>query len=546
MNGNTQTIQSVIIHKKSLFQQKGFWLSVIFLVSFAFRAQDFYLFREFNADKAHQLQAAYELLQGHGVSLKTYDLNTFAAHQRPLLAWPPGYSYLVAGVSGLFGASVYNAAWMIDVLAFAILWCALLWFTIQLRFTLFQTGLLFLLAGFCRTPWIYTWSADALGTALFLLSAAANLYFVQKKSRSKIDWIGFALAQSGLVGAMCFLKYSLLPAYLSLAFSLFSFSWREKQKHFRTGFFLLAAAAVTFALLQLYNRVHSVQEGDAGNLYLQQTGWFFGNLKMYSAFLLKSFVYIDGFLDKANSQALLILAQLLNALLVAIILLHIGKRIWKGGADYFSHLVFVTTISICGFMAFLSVRYGQQVFVGTYRWTYVKEVRYFLPVVFLLAIYLIRHFHPRMPRTAFNAFAFAAVAFVAFYGLALHGYYKLTGNRAGSFDNLVGKLVRAKQYVNENRTGDTYFVAMTGNSAIDAEVTSLAAMDGTKVVISYDGIFPDDYLSPLFSKSKTLPSEKRVIVYLSNNLRVVDSLNPLLPRRIEGNTDGEKFLIVNP
>ncbi len=545
MTNELQEVELKPAGQRQFTKNRSLWLGLIFLLSLAFRYEDFYLFREFNADKAHQLQAAYELLQGKGVSLESYDLTDFQPHTRPLLAWPPGYSYAVAGISKLTGLSVYNSSWGLDVLALAALWCILLWFAVLLRFTLVQSAILFLLFGFCRTPWVYFWSADTLGTVLFLFSAVLNVNLMQRRN-GKNNLVLFALMQFAVICAMCFLKYSLAPAYFSLAIAAFSFSWKAKQKHYRTGFILLCSILLSFGLLAAYNVTLKANAAELGNLYQQERGLFFGNLLMFNAFFLKSLFYIEGFLQKAGSHKLEVFIQVLNLALVFLVLFHIGRRMIKGKADYFSHLVFWTTLSVCGFLSLLSVAYAQETFIGTYRWTYVKELRYFAPAVFLLVIYLIQNFQLRLPRTAFSALAFALIGFAVLYGFGLNGYYMLTKNRAGSFENMDGRIVRANQFMHERQDSNTYFLSMTGNSETDAQATSLAAISGSKVVITYDGTFPDAYFSTLFSKSKRLPPEKKIIVYLNKNEKVLDSLNPSLRHRVEQNKNGEEFLLVNP
>lgn len=485
------------------------------------------------------------MLHGKGVSLESYDLSTFQAHERSLLAWPPGYSYAVAGVCKVTGLSVYQSSWAVDVLAMAALWCVLLWFTFLLRFTLLQTTVLFLLAGFCHTPWVYLWSADTLGSVLFLFSAALNVYFIQRDP-GKRNSAWFVLLQFLLIGAMCFLKYSLLPAYLSLALSIFSFSWKGKKKNFIPGLFLIGAIIISLALLFLYNKNLSGHTNEMGNLYQQQKGLFFSNLLMYDPFLLKSLIYFEGILQRLQSYRAESFIRLLNISLVLLTIAHIGRRMLGGRADYFSHLVFWTVVAVCTFLSVLSLFYQQQKFIGTYAWTYVKEFRYFTPVTFLLTLYLIRNFHFRMPRTVFSGFAFVFIGFAAVFGLGLSGYYKFTHNKAGSFENMVGHVTGANKFVHEKQDSNTYFVSMTGNSGIDAQVTSLAAISGSKVVISYDGAFPDSYVSPLFSKDQPLRQGKKVIVYVSENQKILDSLNPRLPHSIEQDEKGDTFLLVNP
>lgn len=518
---------------------------MIFVVSLLFRYQDFYVFREFNADKAHQLHAAYDLLRGKGVSLESYDLNTFQAHDLPLVAWPPAYSWLVAGTSKITGLSVYQASWAVDVFFIAVLWCVLLWFTFLLRFTLLQTGLLFLFAGFFRTPWFYLWSADVIGTVCFLLAAALALHYVQQKN-GRLSLAVFAVLQALLIGLMCFLKYSLLPAYGSLAASLFSFPWGGKRKQHKAGIALAFIIFVSLALLMLYSKTYSGGATDIVKQSQSPKGLYPANLSMYNAFFLNSFIYLEGFLQRTHTYFWQYLLQLLNVLLVGTILFQIGKRMWAGKADYFSHLVFWTTVFVCGFLALLSLVYPPETFIGRYSWTYVKELRYFLPAVFLLIVYLLRHVRFRRPRTAFSALIFAFVGFTALFGFALNCYYKLTKNRAASFDNMVGRLIKAEKFVESRQDSNTYFVSLTGNSGMDAQATSLAAISGSKVVISYDGVFPNSYLSPLFSTARPLAHGKKVIVYLNDNVRIADSLNPQLPHHIEQNADGDKFLLVTP
>ena len=88
---------------RSAERMKFLFFALIFISTFFFRLNEFYNYRDFNTDKARQLHGAYNLMQGKGVSFKSYDLNNFTPSYRPIIDWPPAYSFFTAGISYISG-----------------------------------------------------------------------------------------------------------------------------------------------------------------------------------------------------------------------------------------------------------------------------------------------------------------------------------------------------------------------------------------------------------------------------------------------------------
>lgn len=532
--------------------RRALLLGLVFTFSLAFRFYEYYHFREMNTDKARQLQGAYELLRGNGLSFESYDLRTFQPAYVPIVEWPPGYSLLIAAISFSTGVDVYTASFILDGLCLAGLWACMAWLMSLLDFTLLQRCLLFLFLGLSKTPLNLISSSDLLGTVVFLAACTVAVWHVGLPPQRRRPALFYA-AEATCLLLMVFLKYSLLPACFAVGASLMAYSFFSKEKFYKTGLVLFGVLLLFIVALFIHNQWRSGHLTDMHNRYeTGKAGLHLDNLAMFNPFLVSGLVHIELFYQRFHIDTVRAIGLVLTAVLSAGVLLVIAERIKARRADYFDHLVYVTLFSVVGFLVLLSVYYPKDDHPTSHQWTYVKNFRYFAPAVFLLLLFLVRMLrYPARTLSWQNAMVHFTAACLLF-GIGLAGYYIITNNRAASYANLDGKFLRIKQVTDSLRHDQTYFVSLTrkhgddpGGRLTDTKATSVVATAGTKVVVSGENYFPENQYSVLFSDSALLPRGKRVIVFLDENTKMLDSINRNNRHWLGQTAYGERYLVIN-
>lgn len=526
-------------------------LAAVFLFSLVSRFNEYYHFREMNSDKARQLQGAYELLHGNGVSFKSYDLTTFHAAVIPIVEWPPGYSFAIAAISAVTGANVYTSSFLLDDVSLVGLWCVLLWLVALLRLSLPAAVLLFLFLGLSKPPLNLIPSSDLLGTVIFLVGCATALWYVAALPSTRRPAI-FFLIQTLCLLSLAFLKYSLLPAGFAIGASLLLYTLVNKEKFYKTGLMLLAILIVCLGVVFIYNFHRS---GHTNGLYdrytTQKRSLNLSNLALFDPFVVATFFYMDLFYQRFYIPTVQAVAQVLTLLVLTAVSFSIFKTLKQHRATYFNCLVLSTLISVVGFLAALSVYYPRDVH-PTHQWTYVRDFRYFSPVVFLLLLYLLKNlrwsFRTDQLQTVLATFTVTGIAF----GLLLSSYYIFSHNEAGSYVNLHGRYMRIRAAVDSLKNDQTYFISLTANAGDDpsgrlrdTKAASIVATTGTRVIMTSEGYYPASAYNVLFSKTKLLPRNKRVVVFYDDNTKVLDSINMNNPHRFGHTRFGEGYLVIN-
>ena len=504
-----------------------------------------------NTDKARQLEAAYELLQGHGVSLESYNLTTFQPAFVPIVEWPPGYSFLIAGTSFFTGGNVYKASFILDALALTGLWVCLLWLTSLLQFELLPRCALFLFLGISKPPLNEIPSADLCGTVAFLAACGLAVWHMSKPLLQRKPLIFFG-GQSVFLFIMVSLKYSLLPACFAIGASFIVYSFFSKENFYKTGLALLGLFGVCLFAVFLYNDMRSGHLNGLYNRYASpERHLHLSNLTLFNPFIIATFFHLDVFRQRFNIPVVQAVAVAATAALFIVIVIAIFQKIKKSQAVFFDHLVYTVIISVVAFLAALSVYLPKDIH-PTLQWTYVKDFRYFAPAVFMVLLYLLKNFRFELKRknlqTMLSVFTTASMAFALLLGI----YYWMIHNQAASYANLNEKYWRIQHVVDSLKNDQTYFISLTaqagddpGGRLQDTKAASVIATSGTKVIVSGEGYFPVANYSALFADSVLLAPGKQIIVFIDRNTKLLDSLNLHNRHQLGQTAYGEKYLVIN-
>lgn len=526
-----------------MLRQKSIYiLAIVFLATLLFRYNAYYTFREFNTDKARQLHGAYNLLQKKGVSLESYDLTHFRPLLKPINDWPPAYSYFTAAVAFVTGTDLYTSSVVLDFITLTGLWFILLWMSRLLSFTLLQQILLFVFLGISRVVLPRFLSADLLGATLFLLACCLVIRYIKQSNGNRLSNLIFYGLQFVFLLTMVFLKFSLVPAAATIGLSVLLLGYSKPDPVIKkTGFVLLSLFVLAMGVLFLYNKLVS-GDGITYNRVTTEKSLHFENLFLFNPFLVLSLFYSDPLYLRFGSpsfDAVLLFATLGIAACIAA---DVIKKLLQKNAGYFDALMLVSLVSVCGFLSYVSLKFPQDD-NGGYSWTFVKEYRYFAPVTLLFLVYGFREFETKRLFRSFSVWpVLMGLAFAT--TVLLESYYWITNNRSTSFDDIYGSVFRIGNYVKQNSDDDTYFLSLSGDWATDTEITSLAALNGTKVAVTYYNYFPDSTINVLFSGNKPVSAGKKVIVYYGSNTDVLRRLNPVNKRRIEKSPAGDPFIII--
>lgn len=156
--------------------------AVLAAVALAHQTWDQYVHCQFGWDKVDQLAAAVRLCAGRGLTLEELKAEDLALPMaRPLAGWPPGYSYLAAGLLGV-GLGIWQAALAIDALSAALYLTS--WYVLAARSRLGRRGRTwfwtFWALAYC--PLVRLTSSDQLAVALYSAGLAMGTMCVRASS----------------------------------------------------------------------------------------------------------------------------------------------------------------------------------------------------------------------------------------------------------------------------------------------------------------------------------------------------------------------------
>lgn len=527
---------------KNFVRKSNFFLTIIVLCTLLIRYNEYLTFREFNTDKARQLQGAYNLLKNKNISFESYDLNTFQAEYKYISDWPPAYSYFTAGISKILKIDLYTSSVILDFIAITVLWMALLWITNLLKFTILQQSLLFFFLSIAPSVLQQFLSADLLGVALYLVACGFCINYAQTAASNKQKNLLFYVIQFFLILIMLFLKFSLIPAALSLSISFLLLAYGTSNSvYIKPGLMLFGLFMLSLVLLFFYNsRIGensvTLQRITSGNQL------HFDNLLLFNPFIASALFYFAPLYLRFNEHIIHGIAMTITLAVIVLVAISFIKNIKERNLSYCDSLFISTLVLVSSFLIAISLRFPRE--TSTDGWTFVKEYRYFAPVILLFFIYAFK----RLKLNRKIGYNISALSFLIILSctstFVIQAYYKVINNKANSFNNLYGKVFDISNYVINRSDTNTYFLSLTNNALTDTELTSLVAIHGVKVSIRYYNYFPSSAINILFNKAKTIARGKKIIIYYGENKTILKNINPQNRFWIEQNGEGDEFLVI--
>lgn len=404
------------------------------LLAIAARAGQSIYFMTFTGDRAAQIEATHNFLNGHGFSVKEALLTDLSqSHYSLLIKWPPGYSVLLAPFYTLTGNNIFLSTAILDILvaiAFVLVARRLIR---QLDVPRYATNLYTLVAGFFLYSFTCESTTDVVCQLFFMIAVSCSLNFF----RGFRPMLNAALITFFLFGAAT-TRYLFIPVALAypLYFLVAGFVNR-KAAVIRTGAAMLVILIVLIGGLLTWQS----KAGGAATYYLaSEKGFFPENLRSFNPFILYTFINPDPTLVTLERATPLSYAQglgvfsLVNAILLPALLILVMTWLWKkrfrnpDQADHYYYLNLVGSGATIATLVYLSVTNAYFVDPPAPPWTFVQQTRYYsIPIFALQQTVFVLLFSPKSGRVAKWARNTAKIAFGLLLIFSLHAVYFTIG-----------------------------------------------------------------------------------------------------------------------
>lgn len=341
----------------------------------------------FHFDNSFGLGAAKNIVDGNGYATTQVFADDLAAVvYDPLGKWPPGYSWLLAGLMKVSGADAITALYIVNGIALVVFLGAVYMMIAALRFAPWARLLFMLFAGFFPYPFLGYWFADLVAVSFYTLAAA----LVVNANATGRGLLPKALLAALLCSYCIFLKYLYLPIAILplLVWGWFSLRYKLPDQ-FRAALAGSAIITLSAILLVLYQ---SNNTGQA--VYINPTGrgFFPEHITKMGPLIPASLADQDFMVNRVSrllhirfsqGHRLMLVANyvLLAALMVLLIVW------WKragGRHRLYTYLALVLSFATGGMLLFLSLTFAPYRSEFVTFWTYVQELRYYgIAVVFI-------------------------------------------------------------------------------------------------------------------------------------------------------------------
>lgn len=395
----------------------------------------------FHFDNSFSVAAAGNVAEGHGYATKQAlptDLSQIV--YEPINKWPPGYSWMVAGMAPLAGHDVIRAVYLVNIISIFFFLLGIYFTLNALKFPRAAVNGFVLFAGFFPYPFLGAWFADLAAVAFFTLAIGL---IMQAHATRKYITIK-AIAAAALCSFCIYLKYLYLPVAILPLLVWGFYALRTRQKRQFTAAFTGSLIVMTSAiLLLLYQSRHSGQP-----VYINPTGkgFFPSHLLEIGAVIPASLVDHD-FMTVQIARIFRLhyhtagsVLRIINYVLMFALLLWIFSW-WKSGGsgsteqgrtgrsrwnrNLYAYLVLIVSAATAGMLAFLSVTFAPYVAEFTPFWTYVEELRYYAIVIVFIQQWVFWYFVVNRPASSGWLYKTGRVAVIAivFVGILHSAYY---------------------------------------------------------------------------------------------------------------------------
>lgn len=354
---------------------------------------DQYVHCQFGWDKVDQLAGAARLCAGAGLALEELNADDLASPlARPLVGWPPGYSYLAAGLL-IAGLDIWHTALAIDILSAALYLAG--WYFLAGHSNMGRRGRLWMWVfwALAYLPLVRLTSSDQLAVALFSVALAMGAVCVRAgQAERAARGACRAVLAAVMAGLMAGLAGAVRFAYWPLAgvVPLGLFLSGSSRRWLNAGV-CAAATGIILGALAWYQHATTGHTTYLTSIYERPAAALQWPMLRHMAPFPAGALGLDLFWQRAHERLHLPgTAQVGTwglALLVLGAFFAAGYRAWRQRRGVGPLRAYIYTTGLCtllltlAMLCWLSLRYPP---IG--NWTHVQELRYYAPVFGFLTV----------------------------------------------------------------------------------------------------------------------------------------------------------------
>src|SRR5215204_95735 len=421
---------------KLLLSSKKIGIAIIALAVIVRLIHTTYFFN-IGTDRSFQFLAAYNLLEGHGISLAHINPGDLSNPvYQPLINWPPGYSVLLVLFYILFGNNYLAAGFaicIIAVIAFIIISRRIL---TLLGVPIFIVNSYTLLNAFLISYFSFLDNTDGIAITFFLIAFNYILLLHQTKK----NWLKNSFYIAACLFFCTTLKYLFIPvAFIPPIFLLIQGIINENAIFKKAGLLCLTILIISVGLLLLYQKHLS---GSFGYISEPVRGFYPEHLLRFYPMVPASFISLNtlqkivGF-QSTNYSGYLRFFQCIHLIifisLFIVFIKDFGKRSLRNlnTTIAFFYISFLIWLTITALLSALSLTVEAEKVISGGIWTYVQDARYFGLVIVLLHLSIFVFYRFTQQGIKFRKYLFYLLLLLmlpeVFRGMAF------TANRAAAF-----------------------------------------------------------------------------------------------------------------
>lgn len=384
--------------KKLIHSLSSPWLTVlIILFALTGRVVQKIHFSEPGGDKAAQIFATKNLLEGKGVSsyeVAATDLSD--PYYERLVKWPPGYSYMLAPFYHLSGEKYMWGSLFPDILAALVF----VWFARKLMLLLGSSialaNLYTIVAGFFMYDFCTSNSSDLITATFFEVAFYYSLRFIGSTQKKYLSAACIAL----LLFCTGFLRYMMIPvAFCIPAYFILSGFLNGDKKLLSRGVFMTGLLGMLFGGFLLEQQSVS---GQATYILETNKGFFPENLLRTHVFLFSAIFNPEIICTQLSSITSVPYLSVVKSFILlhwaCLLLLSFPLFKWLLRRKFkrptlFHHYIYIGLICSIGTIAvlsWLSLRNAAAPVTELEDWTFINEPRYFfIPVLFVQSLLIL-------------------------------------------------------------------------------------------------------------------------------------------------------------
>ncbi|MFK7921188.1 MAG: hypothetical protein AB8H47_04490 [Bacteroidia bacterium] len=406
-----------------------------------------------------------------------------------LTGWPPAFGVLIAGFYQITGDWFMAVRWFNGVgvlLVFVAMHFLLM--ILDRWLSPWVYPLLFIFWGISFSPFYYTFGIEEWALASFLLASISSVSLWQSKRWHWAWWILLGLS----IGIGFSMRYAYAPLGILLLMPIVMGRLKERQWRMQAALSSLGLMAIGMGSFVLLTPTTS--NGDSWFELLQSQQLYLENLLHFDAFPLKAWAFfsLDGFVNKfgATSPGLITLAKV-GLLIASLALLYFLWRLFRessirSGFGYLQANWWVLILSMVFFLTVLSVLVPPEMHDDQWYWTWVKETRYYAPLLIIVQVLTLQWATERsaQQQNKWSSMLGKGFLLVAFAYSGLHTAYRLIGNpeHGSRWTSEEQNMIKTFTEIQNASQQGQFVWWQEGKSIAAQDMASIAGLAGARII----------------------------------------------------------------